>query len=438
MEEEKRRKKNKKKRGKQSKVTDVAFANGETAPAQNHHAQNSDNACIQNAGVSESDVEVNSHKTDDSRSVVLEEEIRQLEAEKHSWIRREKCLEEDINQVMLDKHSWILKEASLEEKIRLLQVEKDSCMQKEVNLEEKIRQLQDERDSWLQMEASLEEKIKHLESGNDSWVLKENSNKEMIARLNKVNIGLQAQVKELEESRNSLLQENQQLVESASFLEARIQYLERDVSFPASTAETTKQDPKDEDASSLVEAASAMVEKLVAENAELVEKVNELYIELDRRGGTVDRSSTTAGFNPAQLTSETTFAPDSLLQYSEKMPASIGRVESPASVQTVDGSIVVDNAELESTAGTSTWKEGLLEPPEISEISEIVQIPLEENEIHEVEVESPRAAEVGDDAAVPLTDAPLIGAPFRLISFMARYVSGADLVNNKNSSGSEQ
>ncbi|XP_058110731.1 uncharacterized protein LOC131253653 isoform X5 [Magnolia sinica] len=417
MEEEKRRKKNKKKRGKQSKVTDVAFANGETAPAQNHHAQNSDNACIQNAGVSESDVEVNSHKTDDSRSVVLEEEIRQLEAEKHSWIRREKCLEEDINQVMLDKHSWILKEASLEEKIRLLQVEKDSCMQKEVNLEEKIRQLQDERDSWLQME---------------------NSNKEMIARLNKVNIGLQAQVKELEESRNSLLQENQQLVESASFLEARIQYLERDVSFPASTAETTKQDPKDEDASSLVEAASAMVEKLVAENAELVEKVNELYIELDRRGGTVDRSSTTAGFNPAQLTSETTFAPDSLLQYSEKMPASIGRVESPASVQTVDGSIVVDNAELESTAGTSTWKEGLLEPPEISEISEIVQIPLEENEIHEVEVESPRAAEVGDDAAVPLTDAPLIGAPFRLISFMARYVSGADLVNNKNSSGSEQ
>ncbi|XP_058110728.1 uncharacterized protein LOC131253653 isoform X2 [Magnolia sinica] len=438
MEEEKRRKKNKKKRGKQSKVTDVAFANGETAPAQNHHAQNSDNACIQNAGVSESDVEVNSHKTDDSRSVVLEEEIRQLEAEKHSWIRREASLEEKIRLLQVEKDSCMQKEVNLEEKIRQLQDERDSWLQMEARLEEKIKQLQSEKRSWILKEASLEEKIKHLESGNDSWVLKENSNKEMIARLNKVNIGLQAQVKELEESRNSLLQENQQLVESASFLEARIQYLERDVSFPASTAETTKQDPKDEDASSLVEAASAMVEKLVAENAELVEKVNELYIELDRRGGTVDRSSTTAGFNPAQLTSETTFAPDSLLQYSEKMPASIGRVESPASVQTVDGSIVVDNAELESTAGTSTWKEGLLEPPEISEISEIVQIPLEENEIHEVEVESPRAAEVGDDAAVPLTDAPLIGAPFRLISFMARYVSGADLVNNKNSSGSEQ
>ncbi|EPS72147.1 hypothetical protein M569_02612 [Genlisea aurea] len=37
-----------------------------------------------------------------------------------------------------------------------------------------------------------------------------------------------------------------------------------------------------------------------------------------------------------------------------------------------------------------------------------------------------------DDMTVPLSDAPLIGAPFRLISFVARYVSGADLVDKSS------
>ncbi|KAK1283578.1 hypothetical protein QJS10_CPB21g01696 [Acorus calamus] len=48
--------------------------------------------------------------------------------------------------------------------------------------------------------------------------------------------------------------------------------------------------------------------------------------------------------------------------------------------------------------------------------SEILEVPVQENETVE-------------EQNIPLSDAPLIGAPFRLISFFARYVSGADLVN---------
>lgn len=63
---------------------------------------------------------------------------------------------------------------------------------------------------------------------------------------------------------------------------------------------------------------------------------------------------------------------------------------------------------------------------------EIVQIPLHEHEVQDLELQ----VEDGDgNYDVPLTDAPLIGAPFRFMSFVARYVSGSDLVD-KNSLGS--
>jgi hypothetical protein len=52
---------------------------------------------------------------------------------------------------------------------------------------------------------------------------------------------------------------------------------------------------------------------------------------------------------------------------------------------------------------------------------------LDDNEVPDLEMQ---AAETDyKSGAVPLTDAPLIGAPFRLISFVAKYVSGGDLVN---------
>ena len=59
-------------------------------------------------------------------------------------------------------------------------------------------------------------------------------------------------------------------------------------------------------------------------------------------------------------------------------------------------------------------------------IGEIVQISLDENDVAAPTTSTFPVPEKADPVA--LTDAPLIGAPFRLISFVARYVSGADLV----------
>jgi hypothetical protein len=60
---------------------------------------------------------------------------------------------------------------------------------------------------------------------------------------------------------------------------------------------------------------------------------------------------------------------------------------------------------------------------------EIVPVPLDDIQIHEDGPQPPGSAVDTDE--VPFTDAPIVGAPFRLISFVARYVSGADLVNQK-------
>lgn len=64
--------------------------------------------------------------------------------------------------------------------------------------------------------------------------------------------------------------------------------------------------------------------------------------------------------------------------------------------------------------------------PRINE--EIMPVPLDDIQIHEDDLQ-PRGLD--ETAEVPFTDAPIVGAPFRLISFVARYVSGADLVDQK-------
>lgn len=65
------------------------------------------------------------------------------------------------------------------------------------------------------------------------------------------------------------------------------------------------------------------------------------------------------------------------------------------------------------------------------DIEEIVQIPLDDNDVRDLQLQDTKNVE--NDDAVPITDAPLIGAPFRLISFFAKYVSGADLVSQNSS-----
>ncbi|XP_052310218.1 uncharacterized protein LOC7484639 isoform X5 [Populus trichocarpa] len=332
----------------------------------------------------------------------LEETVKQLQNESALHTQKEASLEDTINQLRSVNNLCIQKEATFEDTIKQLKTENDSHLQKEADLEKRIVQLQSEKDFWLQKEASIGEKIRLLESDKDSWTISENTTKETIARMNIDVTRLRMQVVELEDSRNSLVKENQQLKESISNLKLQLQNIDTSVSF-ANTSELGKLGAEKEELNSQIEAACALVDKLITENADLVEKVNELYIKLDHQGTAASFSSAT-GRGVIVRNSELANGTHPMADSNANLTALGHKLESLE----VEPAVVVQYS---SEAGSG----------------EIVQIPLDDNEVPDLEMQA--AETVYKSGAVPLTDAPLIGAPFRLISFVAKYVSGGDLVN---------
>ncbi|XP_012091022.1 coiled-coil domain-containing protein 68 isoform X2 [Jatropha curcas] len=420
MEDDKKKKRNKKKKNKQTKTTaedDSAVGldqNGMSNGKNDCDQANLDN--VQNGSLGNADVGPDRHQnngTDISilteaekqqwlqREAILKQTIKQLQNENDSHMQKEAIIEEKIKQLQKenDSHrqqtatlerklehlknvndSALQKEFTLKEKIQLLKNENDSHLQKEAGLETKILQLQDEKRIILQTEASLEEKIKQLESNKVSWTL--------------------AEVVELEESRNSLLIENQQLVENISGLQLQLQSLETDISAKASD-ELKKHASEREELNSQIEAACVLVDKLITENADLVEKVNELYVKLDRQSSPAGLSSTT-GHELMVENAENVIVTNSIAEPGENITAVGLKFET---LEVDRAAVVTYDAEPDS--------------------GEIVQIPLDDNELRDLEMQ---AVESDKMEAIPLSDAPLIGAPFRLISFFTSYVSGADLV----------
>nr|XP_034912293.1 uncharacterized protein PFB0145c-like isoform X6 [Populus alba] len=360
------------------------------------------------------------------KEVTFEETIKQLQDENDSHIQKEASLEETMNQLRSVNNSFVKKEATFEDTIKQLKTENDSHMQKEAGLEMKIMQLQREKDFWLQKEAGLEEKLNHLldekaalglkvasleekigqlDSEKDSWAVSENTTKEIVGRMNIDITSLRMQVVELEYSRNSLVKENQQLKESVSDLKLQLQNVETQQSISsANTSELGKNDAEKEDLNSQIEAACALVDKLITENAELVEKVNELYIKLDQQ-----KTAATASLSSSA-------GSDVILRSSELANGTPPMSESSESA-----------LDLKSESLDADPPAAALPQSSEPDAEEIVQIPLDDNEVPDVEMQAE------DKSGVPLTDAPLIGAPFRLISFVAKYVSGADLVNKDDS-----
>ncbi|KAL3839932.1 hypothetical protein ACJIZ3_024523 [Penstemon smallii] len=394
------------------------------------------------------------------KEATQEEKVKQLHDEKNASMQKENSLKEKIIQLEKEKDALIQKEGSLEQRMEQLQREKDSHLQKEATLESKILQLESEKDSWLQKEAgfkekinhlvdeaavlnlkgvSLQEKIKQMERERDTWILSENLTKESITSLGNENTTLRAQVTELEQSRNILLEETQQLTENISNLQLQIKNLESTAGFshPSTVNEGTSEDA---DMNHQTEASGALVEKLITENSELVRKVNALYAELDQRtedsfpigsapGPIAAQSADIADSSvlPPNLAgpnyNEPARAADSISEANKMMPVS-------GSTQSLEDVMIEDQSNGEHV--NDKYGSGLANSSEIIAVDEIVQIPLHENEAIETNLEVAQNEEKTD---VPLTEAPLIGAPFRFISFFARYVSGADLVN-KNSGNS--
>uniref|UniRef100_A0A803PRZ3 Reverse transcriptase n=1 Tax=Cannabis sativa TaxID=3483 RepID=A0A803PRZ3_CANSA len=373
------------------------------------------------------------------KQAILEETIKQLQKENDNHIQKEASLEDTINKLQKDndlhlqkeftygevikqlqdeKSSCILNKDSLELEIVQLQSEKDLWLQKEGQLVEKINQLVDEKNTWYLKEVSIQERVEHLEKERQSWVLNEVRAKEMIVNLNEDIARLQMQVVEFEESQKNVLQEKEQLMENIASLQLQIKDLQNIAS--KSSEEFTKLSSEREELNSQVEAACSLVEKLVTENAELVEKVNELFIELDR-GSSLFGVPLTEKSERILGSAEISSVSYQESRTNENMPMMLHR-----ELNSVD--IVPVKEETNGIHNPENHQSDVTTEHSLSSMSgEIVQIPLDENEEHD-DVE----AQARENDGVPISDAPLIGAPFRLISFVSRYVSGADLVD-KNS-----
>ncbi|KAM7532097.1 hypothetical protein LguiB_035507 [Lonicera macranthoides] len=446
MEEEKKKKRNRKKKNKQSKTTESASVSaGESVASdhnhakrieKNHQSQDSDTSNAKD-DLQKVDVESREYHANGTEGPLLPE------AEKLYWLDREGSLEEKIQQLQKEKDVHREKEADLEMKMLQLQGEKASWLQKEAGYEERINQMVDGAATLslrgvtvfsLVPQVGLDEKIREMEKERDSWVQKEIKTEETIASVNSDNARLQAQVLESEELKNKLLQENQHLMEKISGLQSHIQNLERNNTASAhSYTENIKHAAENEELKSELEAARALVEKLLSENSELVEKVNELYVELDQKGP-ISALSSSVGSDSTVVGAPLGSNP--MVGTAGKPPTSAHDppMFKPSERISVTGDGIMDSLEnvtLNSErdgGGNSTNDEIIPNSPETIKSEEIVQIPLDENE--EANDTDLKSSHNEEKVEVPISDAPLIGAPFRLISFVARYVSGADLVNN--------
>ncbi|GMH10052.1 hypothetical protein Nepgr_011893 [Nepenthes gracilis] len=240
----------------------------------------------------------------------------------------------------------------------------------------------------------------------------------MIASLNDDKTRLQIQVMELEESRKNFSQENQRLMDDLSVLQSQIKDLEWSLSNAQLSAEVPQDAEEGEDLNSQIEAACALVVKLIAENAELVEKVNELQIELDRQS--IKSGVSSVVFPKSIVASANATIPNPVIESIEGNAISVEIVNSSDRTLVTDERIIGDCADIEYDAlGQDSLQTGVS--------GEIMQIPLEENGAQDLGSQALTNEEKESDI-VALTDAPLTGAPFRLISFIAKYVSGDDLV----------
>ncbi|KAE9622312.1 hypothetical protein Lalb_Chr01g0023901 [Lupinus albus] len=366
------------------------------------------------------------------KQAISDETIRKLNKANDAYVQKEAMSEETNRKLKEENDQHVWKQATLEETINNLQAENELQTQRKTDLERRIAQLLSENSSLLKKEASLvetnnqlldekavlspkgeslERKINLLESDLNSLNEKENSTKDIISNLNEDISLLKGQVAELEESRNNLLLENQQLRENVSGLQSTIQNLENIRDSFSRDASAKDCASENEDLKSQIESAVVLVEKLMTENAELVEKVNELFIELEQK-----RWHAEVGFSGVTGSDGMTgFAKQAAVVTAVPESAEIMSLEEASMKDFTDAERLVPNSSLVS-----------------DDAGEIVQIPLDDNETVRDQELQDVANDVGN-GDVPLADAPLIGAPFRLVSFVAKYVSGADLVNQTSS-----
>lgn len=275
--------------------------------------------------------------------------------------------------------------------------------QNEVLLEEKLNSLQNGYDMLVKKEEVLDNKVKCIEDVNGVLTHQETSLKERLTGLEEINKALQDQVKVLDESSKTTVEENQRLVTSVDELQSRLQILEAKI---ALTEASVSKQVLENEVMDQTDLAGSPLHKQTAGFTTMISKGNELI---------ADR-----GLNSSLIVTS-----DNIYGHVSNIPASAYASNHP------DETLV----NFPEATGSNVAGQSLIDVnahqgfDETRMNGEIVPVPLDDIQIHEVDPQPPGSD--FESAEVPFTDAPIVGAPFRLISFVARYVSGADLVNQK-------
>lgn len=387
-----------------------------------------------------------------------EEEIKRLKDKFKLQMQKEASLEDDIQRFKEEKISWLQKEGTIEKEIKRLKDENSSWLQREANTQEEIKSLKDEKQLWLQKEVFREEEIERLKVENCSLLNKEAIAEDEVKRLRFENFHLQKEVEEMKKSLESLSLEHQRLTAQRVAVQTGIQQLERnatvhsqleqDIAITA-TPEASKRwlgwgSAKDpvaeaariaEDSRMQKEAAAAIVEKLVIENTELMEKVNELGTIVDQLNKKCNAFAESEVRVQETAQDTTVLSPPTFKENSSstKLSNGVGLTNDPSvsivnyDVTSYTKSEIVEITASKDPVSMGNGDNGISASNSIGTVEEFKQIT--SNSVREpVDM----AFQKTSKETVPFSDAPVMGAPIRLVSFLTKYVSGADLVKPKN------
>ncbi|PUZ41229.1 hypothetical protein GQ55_9G487600 [Panicum hallii var. hallii] len=304
----------------------------------------------------------------DQRSIGMSESSVELDMHRLYEAKLDK-LHVTIKQLEDEKCLWLQKGSTMESELEKLHSKVGFHAQNEVLLEEKLNSLQIGYDELIKKEEVLGNKVRCIDDINGTLTRQEALLKERLSELEETNKNLVAQVKVLEEASSNTSAENHTLVKKMDELDSRLQALE---------------------------ARAAL--------SEASEKGNELIAERDLSSSV--ELITDNSYCQINNTPSNAYASNHPQETSIQLP----EIETSNSIAQAH----VDVNEHRFDGPTS---------------EEIVPVPLDDIQIHEDDPWQPGAEDEIDE--VPFSDAPITGAPFRLISFVARYVSGADLVNKK-------
>ncbi|XP_078446718.1 mitochondrial ATP synthase D chain-related protein [Wolffia australiana] len=284
------------------------------------------------------------------------------------------AVEELIKDLRAGIISFTEKEVSLKNEIGILRQEADLFRKNEINWNLKVEQLEGEMSYLSAKEASLDRRLASIESNKESTDFQKTMEL-MLSRLEEIDSALQRQVKEAEVAKVNHAEENQVLSDKISLLETRLMYLE-------SEAAAYFRPPASE-----------------SHQSDVAKEMSEMPLE----------------------------TPSSPMIETINITSADSKEIFPGMPQSPDG--LKQSPEIEEIfPGALQSSDGLKPSPEI------VQIPLNDrggDHGGQPQFLLTSEVKVTDMKPVPLTDAPLIGAPFRLISFVAKYVSGTDLVQEK-------